>query len=269
MPAVPPRTPRRPGSAVGGCARDRNGHVRIGSPVGRTGTRPLGGARRRLRADAWRPSVGARAAKAQRRVPRDRHDTGSAPRDLPRTGAASGSRTCVSARLAGLAARSRRASASSIARPTPAPSGCEGWVGRPNDPRGAEARCHEPQPIDLSCRRASSWDTPAEAFHASGGLQVTIRTRSVLALFVVGLVGSGLFAPAQAAVPSKRSSSPVAPHRRSALADNDGNRIADGLDRRLSAGDASHRVVVTFADRGRWPRPVAPSAQATSPRPSR
>ena len=78
---------------------------------------------------------------------------------------------------------------------------------------------------------------------------MTIRSRSVLALLAVGLVMSGMSLPAHAAVGSKRPAETAASLRRSALADRDGNRIADGLDRRLARGTARHDVVATFTDR--------------------
>lgn len=79
---------------------------------------------------------------------------------------------------------------------------------------------------------------------------MTIRSRSALAAFAVGLVVSGLSVPARAAAPSLRPTEPAAAHGRASLADRDGNRIADGLDRRLTHTGAVRRdVVVTFTDR--------------------
>ena len=79
---------------------------------------------------------------------------------------------------------------------------------------------------------------------------MTIRTRGVLAVLAVGLVAAGMSVPASAKVPEQRPATPLPTHARAGLADTDGNRIADGLDRRLEHPSARRRdVVVTFADR--------------------
>jgi serine protease AprX len=79
---------------------------------------------------------------------------------------------------------------------------------------------------------------------------VTIPIRGVLAVVTVGLVATSMSVPASANVPEQRPAAPPTTHARSGLADTDGNRISDGLDRRLEHPSAGRRdIVVTFADR--------------------
>ena len=76
---------------------------------------------------------------------------------------------------------------------------------------------------------------------------MTIRTRSALVLFAVGLFASSLSVSASASTQGAERSAGRAPSR--ALADRDGNRIADTLDRALARGAARRDVVATFTDR--------------------
>ena len=79
---------------------------------------------------------------------------------------------------------------------------------------------------------------------------MTIRSRGALAVCTVALVTSGL-QTASVAAPLPASERAATPNRAAALADRNGNRIADGLDRKLAgaAGTARREVVATFTDR--------------------
>ena len=78
---------------------------------------------------------------------------------------------------------------------------------------------------------------------------MTIRTRSAVVLFAVALLATSLSVTASASSGSADRSAAKVPDR--ALADRDGNRISDTLDRALNhtTGAARRDVVATFTDR--------------------
>jgi serine protease AprX len=80
---------------------------------------------------------------------------------------------------------------------------------------------------------------------------VSFRSRSIVAVCAVALVGLGLTAvPGAAKVPTKRPAAPAQRPPFAGLADADGNGLADVLDRRLQvAHGKTIEVIATFTDR--------------------